>query len=96
MIKKLFIAAASLLILASANIQAGDPGKGKLLNDEHCLKCHGSEVYTRPDRRVTSLSGLHKQVRFCEQNLGLTWFDDDIDNTATYLNLEYYKFDAKP
>ena len=93
---KLLIPAASLLILASANTQAGDPEKGKQLNDKHCVRCHGSEVYTRPDRRVNSLPGLHKQVRFCEQNLGLTWFDDDIDNTATYLNLEYYKFDIKP
>jgi hypothetical protein len=51
-----------------------------------------SELYTRPNRRVTSLPGLHKQIRFCEQNLGLTWFDDDIENTATYLNQEFYKF----
>ncbi|MEL0586731.1 MAG: cytochrome c [Candidatus Thiodiazotropha sp. (ex. Lucinoma kazani)] len=83
---------ATILILVATSSQAADPGIGKKLNDEHCVKCHGSEVYTRTDRRVTSLPGLHKQVRFCEQNLGLTWFDDDVANTATYLNLEYYKF----
>ncbi|MES9831422.1 MAG: cytochrome c [Candidatus Thiodiazotropha sp. LLP2] len=92
---KLLIPATSLLILASSNTFAGDAERGKQLNDEHCVKCHGTEVYTRPNRRVNDLAGLRKQVRFCEQNLGLTWFDDDIESTSTYLNLEYYKFDLK-
>jgi cytochrome c len=84
------------LILASAPSLAVDPANGKALTDKHCVRCHGSEVYTRENRRVTTLPGLHKQVRFCEQNLGLTWFDDQIEDTATYLNLEFYKFDIKP
>ncbi|MCG7873553.1 MAG: cytochrome c [Candidatus Thiodiazotropha lotti] len=94
--KLILIAATSLLILATSNLMAGDAELGKQLNEAHCLKCHGSELYTRPNRRVKSLDGLHKQVRFCEQNLGLTWFEDQIEGTATYLNLEYYKFDLKP
>jgi hypothetical protein len=87
---------ALMLILASTPSIATDPASGKQLTEKHCVKCHGNEVYTRENRRVTSLEGLHKQVRFCEQNLGLTWFDDQIDDTATYLNLEFYKFDTKP
>jgi hypothetical protein len=87
---------ALMLILASTPSIAADPASGKQLTETHCVKCHGNEVYTRENRRVTSLEGLHKQVRFCEQNLGLTWFDDQIDDTATYLNLEFYKFDTKP
>jgi hypothetical protein len=87
---------AMILTLASTPSLAADPAKGRALTEEHCVKCHGSEVYTRENRRVTSLPGLHKQVRFCEQNLGLTWFDDQIEDTATYLNLEFYKFDSKP
>jgi mono/diheme cytochrome c family protein len=94
--KKILLPATSLLILTSSNLIANDLELGKQLNDQHCVKCHGSEVYTRPDRRVKSLEGLHKQVRFCEQNLGLTWFDDQINSTASYLNQEYYKFDLKP
>lgn len=87
---------AMMLTLASTTSLAADPAMGKQLNEEHCVKCHGSEVYTRDNRRVTSLPGLHKQVRFCEQNLGLTWFDDQIESTAAYLNLEFYKFGIKP
>ncbi|WP_316364842.1 c-type cytochrome [Candidatus Thiodiazotropha sp. CDECU1] len=87
---------AMMLTLASTTSLAADPAIGKQLTEQNCVRCHGSEVYTRENRRVTDLPGLHKQVRFCEQNLGLTWFDDQIENTATYLNLEFYKFDIKP
>jgi hypothetical protein len=87
---------AMMLTLISSPSLAADPANGKTLTDQHCVKCHGSEVYTRENRRVTSLQGLHKQVRFCEQNLGLTWFDDQIEDTATYLNQEFYQFDIKP
>ncbi|MCU7810443.1 MAG: cytochrome c [Candidatus Thiodiazotropha sp. (ex Notomyrtea botanica)] len=80
-------------LLASVNIQAADVQQGHELVETNCVRCHGSEIYTRSDRRVTSLPGLHKQVRFCEQMLGLTWFDEEVDNTATYLNQEYYKFE---
>lgn len=81
-----------MLSLGATAAQAADPKQGHQLVESHCQRCHGSEVYTRPDRRVTSLPGLHKQVQRCEQMLGLAWFDEDINNTATYLNQEYYKF----
>jgi mono/diheme cytochrome c family protein len=88
-----FIQAAGLLSLfVAATGQASDPAKGETLVNENCVRCHGSEVYTRSDRRVTTLSGLNKQVQRCEQMLGLTWFDDDIDNVAGYLNQQYYHF----
>ncbi len=80
-------------LLGSTGIQAADVGRGHELITTHCQRCHGSELYTRPDRIVTSLPGLHKQVRRCEQMLGLTWFDEDIKNAATYLNQEFYKFE---
>ncbi len=79
-------------LLSVTAAEAADLQRGHELVETHCQRCHGSEVYTRSDRRVTSLSGLNKQVRRCEQMLGLTWFDDDIENTATYLNQEFYKF----
>ena len=90
--KKILLTTGLITLFASAGSQASDTERGETLVDTHCQRCHGSEVYTRPNRRVSSLPGLRKQVRFCEQNLGLTWFDDDIENTATYLNQEFYKF----
>lgn len=73
---------------AAADIQAG-----KKLHDQHCMQCHDSSVYTREDRRVNSLEGLHKQVRRCDQSLGLRWFDQDLENVVQYLNQTHYKFE---
>jgi len=83
--------ALSILLLASGLAQA-DPQAGRALHDQHCLKCHDTGVYTRPDRRVKDLAGLRKQVQRCELSLGLTWFDRDIDNVVDYLNSNFYRF----
>jgi mono/diheme cytochrome c family protein len=88
------------LLAASATASAADPGRGKALHQQHCAgSCHASitggdpdGLYTRPNRRVTTLEGLHKQVRRCELSLGLKWFDEDIDNVAAYLNDTFYRF----
>lgn len=59
---------------------------------EKCSRCHGTEVYTRPDRRVKSLDRLESQVRRCDANLGTFMFDDDIKAMVDYLNTNFYKF----
>jgi cytochrome c553 len=71
---------------------AADAGHGKTLVQDNCTSCHDDGVYTRKDRKVTSLAGLGKQVRRCELSLGLQWFDDDVDDVVAYLNDTYYKF----
>jgi hypothetical protein len=38
------------------------------------------------------LPNLGKQVRFCKDNLGLTWFDDEVNDVIHYLNKDFYKF----
>ncbi|MFN2308602.1 MAG: cytochrome c [Gammaproteobacteria bacterium] len=73
------------------SVSAADLQAGRLLHDEHCMKCHDSGVYTRDDRRVTSLDGLRKQVKRCELSLGLTWFDEQTEDVVQYLNDAYYK-----
>jgi mono/diheme cytochrome c family protein len=90
--RRLSLSLCLIPLLGAGAAQAADVQRGHELVEANCQRCHGSEIYTRPDRIVTSLPGLHKQVQRCEQMLGLTWFDDDIENTATYLNQEYYKF----
>lgn len=91
---------APLLLLPTAVTAAdADAEKGKNLHAQHCVGCHAGltagepdRLYTRADRKVKTLDGLRKQVRRCELNLGLKWFDDDIDSVTTYLNGTFYRF----
>lgn len=81
------------LTLSSATLAAGNAANGqKLYTASQCNKCHGSEVYTSPDRKVKSLAALEAQVRRCDSNLNTNWFDDDINDVTAYLNQQYYKF----
>lgn len=71
---------------------AANPDNGKELHNEKCTRCHDSAIYTRSNRRVHSLPKLGTQVRFCKDNLGITWFDDEVDDVVLHLNQEFYKF----
>ncbi len=81
-----------LLLSAATTAQAGDAHTGKALVDKNCYSCHGNEIYTQADRKVNSLGGLTKQVQRCELALGLSWFDDQINDATTHLNDNFYKF----
>ena len=91
------IAPALTLLLAPALLWVGpatagsDTPNAQALYEQHCTRCHGPEVYTRPDRKVTSFAALGKQVRQCETMLELRWFDEDVDAVANYLNDKFYK-----
>ncbi len=65
---------------------------GESLVKANCVRCHGDEVYTRADHKVTSLEGLAKQVRMCDTQLEVRLFPEDLDKIVTYLNETYYKF----
>jgi hypothetical protein len=78
--------------VCATQIIAQDQGDAQSLYDQHCVACHGAEVYTREDRKVTSLPGLERQVQRCETALGLRWFDEDISEMTRFLNERYYHF----
>ncbi len=80
------------LLLAATQTLAADAASGEKLVNENCQSCHGDEVYSRADRKVQSLEGLDNQVRRCELALGLRWFDEQIEDTAAYLNQTYYHY----
>ncbi len=98
---KTFIALLSLmgLALASNASLAADASRGATLHNEQCIACHaarfgnnGNDIYTRADRRVSSLAGLQKQVNRCKNNLQIVWFDEDVADVTTHLNATFYKF----
>ena len=88
-----------LLVLAPAIAAAADTEAGRELHQTECIACHqslmdgdASRIYTRPDHKITSHASLITQVRRCEVNLSLQWFDEDVENVAAYLDETYYHF----
>ena len=88
----------TLTSLAQADpFAAADISAGKKLLETNCIACHassfggdGSAIYTREDHIVKTAKGLIQQIRNCNTNLGLQWFDTDELNVAAYLNKNYY------
>ncbi len=100
----LLLVLAAILAMSSFTGDAyasGDAINGKKLFDKsQCQKCHGTEVFTREERKVDNVEALEKQVRLCDSQLSVNWFDDEISDVVAYLNETYYKFpkdsDNKP
>ncbi len=96
----LVLSLASSYVMANAFFANADIKAGKALVEKNCVSCHvssyggdGSEIYTRPFRKVESSKGLVAQVRACNTNLNLQWFEEDEINASAYLNKQYYKFE---
>ena len=83
-----------LLIAAgySAHAHAADIDNGDDLHMTECTGCHETTLYTGDNRKVRNLARLGTQVRFCKDNLGIAWFDDEVDDVIGYLNQSYYHF----
>ncbi len=100
--KPCLTAFAALMTALSAHadpFSGGNPAIGQQMVEKNCISCHassfggdGSAIYTREDRRVKTTKGLIQQIRNCNTNLGLKWFDDEEMHVASYLNQAYYKF----
>ncbi len=93
-----FILFSLLAILPFAATNA-DTTHGMQLHEENCIACHaarfgndGTEIYTRHNHRVKNMEALNKQVNRCKDNLGLTWFDEDVNDVTDYLNKTFYQF----
>lgn len=95
----------TLAAFAAMSVAAADSGNSvletgkKLLKESKCEACHaakvggdGSAIYSRKDRRVTTLSKLLPQVQRCNSDLGLGLFPEDEAAIAAFLNATHYKF----
>ena len=81
-----------IMLILSGHAVA-DASISKELHDEYCLKCHGTEVYSRKDRFVKNMDGLNKQIKRCQLSVGAQWFDEEAADVADYLNSEFYNFE---
>ena len=85
-------------LLATA-LLAGDAANGKALHDKACIGCHDNMtggkpdmLYTRSDRRVSSIGGLMAQVGRCNKMQGIGMSDREVDDVVRYLNEAFYRF----
>ena len=74
---------------------AVDLENGKSLHDENCLRCHDESKYLSKNRIIKNFQQLHERIRQCELMAELTWFDEEIDDVAAYLNNQFYHFDTE-
>ena len=78
--------------VANAALLPGDGVRGKDLHAQQCTACHGSEVYTRPNRNVKTVEGLIGQVNGCVRQTGAKFDRDQVNDIVKYLDDSFYKF----
>lgn len=92
--KHLLIAslACGLLTAAAQAAPAGDVAAGERLHAANCTGCHDSGVYTRKDRRVSSLEALNLQFEACAHMTKKSFTPGEVRDLSRFLNDRYYHF----
>lgn len=73
-------------------ILLGDHKSGSKLHKSSCTACHKSSIYTRKDRKVSTINGLEKRVAMCSTMLKTNFSDEQKGDIVKFLNDNYYKF----
>lgn len=70
---------------------SSDVAHGREVVSASCTSCHGTEVFTREDRKVKSAEALDAQVEMCGMAAHLS--EEDQQAASAYLESEYYSFE---
>lgn len=82
---------AGALVAACGEAPKGDPERGAKIH-EVCLDCHGTALYTKPDRKIQSFAALRKDVVRWGDYYAPALSEQDVDDVTAYLNRDFYKF----
>lgn len=88
------VALALLFVLAAsgcADANKGDPVHGEQIHAV-CLPCHGTSLYTSPQRKIKSLPALRQEVARWGDYYNPALSEQDISDVTAYLNAHFYKF----
>jgi hypothetical protein len=55
------------------------------------MRCHAEMSFHSGFTKMESLDDLTRQVKLCDANLKVGWFDDEIAEVVDYLNLNFYR-----
>jgi hypothetical protein len=83
---------AGLLVCLATGTAFAEGFNAKSYHDSNCMRCHGTEVYTREDRRIRSFSALESQVARCDSMLETKLFPEDLAQLVEHLNTNFYQF----
>lgn len=75
-----------------AAVPGGDAARGRQLHTANCTGCHDTDLYTRANRRISSIDALERQVNACNHQLRKNFDKLEIIDLVKYLNDSYYKF----
>jgi mono/diheme cytochrome c family protein len=81
----------ALLLAGCSGAPKGDPVRGMEVH-KVCLNCHGTELYTSPNRKIQSLDALRKDVVRWGDYYAPALSEQDVDDITAYLNRDFYKF----
>jgi len=66
--------------------------RGQLLYENHCRKCHESQVHIRGNHKAKTLADIRGWVTKWQSEEKLGWQTEDIHEVADYLARTFYKF----
>jgi mono/diheme cytochrome c family protein len=78
---------------ALAGEATGNVENGQKLHEMHCSRCHGTDVYMPPKRKIASLESLKQRTNGCNSMTGANLFPEEVDDIVHYLNASFYKFE---
>ena len=74
----------------------------KLIQEHRCTACHvrkvggdGSTIY-QPKGRINNAGALRGMVEYCNTELNLGMFPEEVTSVAAVLDRDHYHFEAKP
>ncbi len=87
--KAVLILCGSLLLAPATWAKGADAANGQsLFVNSPC----DTPALTTPNPAITDKAALEKQVRACDIERNINWFDDEILDVVAYLNQTYYHF----
>lgn len=85
-------------IFRDADLALGE----KLIQENKCSACHarkvggdGSAIY-RPKGRIGTAGALRGMVEYCNTELGLSLFPEEVTAMAAVLDRDHYHFESRP
>lgn len=90
--KSPLIACAIAALLLCPPARAADPERGRMLYDLRCGECHSESVHGRAQRDAKTYGDVLAYVLRWNNQLGIGWRKEDIDDVTRYVNDTYYGF----